>query len=196
VQYANVAEVAVAARFAGDTIHLLAELLENAASFSPPDTPVRVETHHSARGLVITVADRGIGMPPEVLADANNRLANPTGLNSSLVGTMGLHVVARLANRHGIVVRLGSAPGLGTNATVVLPDPLLTAPLPDALSTTPAWTGATWTHGQPPPGYGPRGAVAIPDPEDIRARLSSLAAGIAAAEQTSIQPRFRPPNYS
>lgn len=116
---------AVAAAAAGDIIHLLAELLENATSFSPPETVVRVAARRGPDGLVITISDQGIGMTPAQLEEANGRLAQPSALTSRLVGTMGLLVVARLAQRHGITVRLDSAPAQGTTATVVVPDRLV-----------------------------------------------------------------------
>jgi signal transduction histidine kinase len=114
--------VAVAAHVAGDAIHLLAELLENATSFSPPSAAVRVSAHGDAGGLSIVVSDSGIGMPKRQLAEANERLSRPLALTSTLVGTMGLLVVARLAQRHGIQVRLDAVAAAGTTATVTLPD--------------------------------------------------------------------------
>src|SRR6185436_12319552 len=78
--------MAIAAHVAGSIIHLLAELLENATSYSPPTTTVRVSARRSIDGLTITVYDEGIGMPPVKLAEANHRLARPSGLTSTLVG--------------------------------------------------------------------------------------------------------------
>jgi len=126
--------VAVVAHAAGDLIHLLAELLENAITFSPPTTTVRVAARQTVESANITVFDEGIGMPAEKLAEVNRRLAQPSALTSGLVGTMGLLVVARLAQRHGITVRLSSVAGDGTAATVTVPDDLLApAPLADPL---------------------------------------------------------------
>jgi len=117
--------VAVAAHVGGDAIHLLAELLENATSFSKPSTKVNVAARRGHDGLAITVTDTGIGMPGPRLAEANERLARPSAITSTLVGTMGLLVVARLAQRHGIVVRLNSTPAGGCTATVLVPDRLV-----------------------------------------------------------------------
>ncbi len=222
---------AITARIAGDTIHLLAELLDNAASFSAPDTRVTVTGRLAAGGLVVMVRDEGIGMPSGRLAEANDRLGGPSALTSTLVGTMGLLVVARLAERHGMNVHLESRTGTGTTATLTVPDRLLvpvteedrrysvprshdpsidsTRPL-DAL--TPAATAAVplpaaWPAqpAAPSPGHEPAPAVTPiglprrpveieastmdtelppldgPDPELIRARLASLASGLAAA---------------
>jgi hypothetical protein len=116
------AAVAVAAPVAGDAIHLLAELLENATSFSPPHTRVRVAARRTFDGLSITITDSGIGMPAARVAEVNERLAHPSALTSNLIGTMGLLVVARLAHRQGIGVRLDATPASGTTATVLIPD--------------------------------------------------------------------------
>ena len=124
VQIADVPPLAVASHVAGDAIHLLAELMENATSFSPPTSVVRIEAARTVDGLAIAVIDEGIGMPDVRLAEANERLAQPSVLTSTLVGTMGLLVVARLAQRHGIHIRLDSSPAHGTTATVTLPDRL------------------------------------------------------------------------
>jgi signal transduction histidine kinase len=125
VYVAEVPAVAIAAHAAGDMTHLLAEVLENATTFSPPTTTVLVSARRTVEQVHITVFDEGIGMSPEQVAEVNRRLAQPAALTSSLVGTMGLLVVARLARRHGVTVRLSSTPGGGTAATVTLPEALL-----------------------------------------------------------------------
>lgn len=125
IEMAAAPPVAVMAHAVGDVVHLLAELLENATSFSPPTTKVRVTVRQTVENLTVTVFDEGIGMPPEKLAEANDRLTHPSALTSSLVGTMGLLVVARLAQRHGVVVHLSSTPGGGAAATVMLPEAVL-----------------------------------------------------------------------
>src|SRR4029079_11259031 len=99
VEAGGVPDHAISANAAGDVIHLLAELLENATSYSPPSTVVRVDARRTVEGLVIRVRDKGIGMPPDRLDEANHRLEHPSALTSTLVGTMGLLVVARLAQR-------------------------------------------------------------------------------------------------
>ena len=125
VEIVETLPVAVIAHVAGDAIHLLAELLENATSFSPPATTVRVSARRTAAGLSIIVSDTGIGMPERQLAEANERLSRPLALTSTLVGTMGLLVVARLAQRHGVQVRLDAVPAQGTTASVTLPERLV-----------------------------------------------------------------------
>jgi HAMP domain-containing protein/anti-sigma regulatory factor (Ser/Thr protein kinase) len=121
--------VAIAADAVADVIHLLAELLENAANFSHPANHVRVDTHQGVDQVTLTIFDEGIGMAATKLAEANRRLAEPSALTSTLVGTMGLLVIGRLARRHGVTVKLSSVPDGGTAAFVMLPHSVL-APLP------------------------------------------------------------------
>src|SRR5690242_2629875 len=114
-----------------DLTHLLAELTENAVRFSPPDTTVTVRSRPDrARpgGRLITIEDWGLGMPAEQVEEANALLASPPDIDVGMSQTLGFHVVARLAARHGIKVGLSVTPGSGTTALVSLP-PSLFAPL-------------------------------------------------------------------
>jgi signal transduction histidine kinase len=120
-------DVAVRGQVVGDLVHLLAELLENAATFSPPEEPVLVDARRTVDGLLLRVHDSGIGMTPARLAEVNERLARRATVSSAAAGTMGLYVVAHLAARHGIGVEL-LATGTGTVAYVNLPRALLAAP--------------------------------------------------------------------
>lgn len=119
-------DAAVAAPAVGDLVHLLAELLENAASFSPPDSPVRVDARYTIDGVLVGVHDSGIGLSDTRLAEVNARLARRAAMVSSVAaGTMGLYVVAHLAARHRIKVELHSTAS-GSMAYVLLPHALLT----------------------------------------------------------------------
>jgi len=145
------AEAPVVANVVGDVVHLLAELLENAALFSPPNTKVRVATRHTVHEIVISIADEGIGLPPEQVSEINQRLAEPSALTSSLAGTMGLLVVARLAARHQIDVQLHSTAGKGTLAVVRLPETLIAKDaLPPARVPGSAFAGADRTRAGSP----------------------------------------------
>ncbi|URN15016.1 nitrate- and nitrite sensing domain-containing protein [Streptomyces sudanensis] len=119
---------AYVAGFAADDIsHLLAELLENATSFSPPEARVRLSGWSSdGGGVTLSVRDEGIGIPPARLADLNARLADPE-LAAEGEG-LGLRVAALLAARHGVRVELRAEQDGGVTALVVLPQGLL----PDA----------------------------------------------------------------
>ncbi|MCO5967462.1 sensor histidine kinase [Actinoallomurus soli] len=108
-----------------DTTHLLAELIENATAFSPPTTQVQVRGELVAHGYAIEVEDRGIGLDDEELAEANERLANPPEFDLLDSDRLGLFIVARLADRHGIRVTLGSSPYGGVRAVVLVPPDLV-----------------------------------------------------------------------
>ncbi|CAM3382813.1 Histidine kinase [Stackebrandtia soli] len=121
----GIADTAIVANAVGDVVHLLAELLENAAQFSAPHTKVRVTTRHTVHELVISVSDEGIGLTDEDVTEINARLASPAGLTAKLAGTLGLLVVGRLATGHEIDVQLHSSSGKGTLAMVRIPDALV-----------------------------------------------------------------------
>nr|WP_258038227.1 ATP-binding protein [Streptomyces sp. FM008] len=107
-----------------DTIHLLAELVENATVFSAPHTQVLLRASRVAAGVAVEVEDRGLGMPGDEQRRMNALLADPDQVNvASLLqdGRIGLYVVATLARRHGIAVRLQSNIYGGTQAVLVLP---------------------------------------------------------------------------
>jgi signal transduction histidine kinase len=108
-----------------DVIHLLAELIENATSLSPPFTQVRVGGEAVANGFAIEIEDRGLGMRPERLAELNERLANPPDINPANTEQLGLFVVGKLARRHGISVVLRPSPYGGTTAVALLPPSLM-----------------------------------------------------------------------
>ncbi|MBX6384485.1 MAG: sensor histidine kinase [Microbispora sp.] len=118
-------ETALTGRAVGDVIHLLAELIENAVSFSPPYTMVQVGGQSVASGYAIEIEDRGLGMSAEDLEAANQRIADPPEFNLSSTARLGLYVVSRLAERHGIKVSLKASPYGGTTAVVLLPRDLV-----------------------------------------------------------------------
>ena len=89
-----------------DLGHLLAELMDNAAHFSPPDTRVAIEGRNGHAGYVISITDSGIGMSEEQLAEANELLASPPPVGLALSRSLGFTVVARLAARYGVTVQL------------------------------------------------------------------------------------------
>ncbi|MEZ5411775.1 MAG: HAMP domain-containing protein [Acidimicrobiales bacterium] len=117
--------VAVKAGAVADVTHLLAELLENATNFSPPDTRVRVLGDFVDDGYAVTVIDEGLGMREDAIAEANQRIQRLASLDLTPTRTLGLYVVGRLAHRHGIRVRLLEGTLRGTVAKVVLPMSLL-----------------------------------------------------------------------
>jgi signal transduction histidine kinase len=127
VSVATRSQAALAGSAVADVIHLLAELIENATTLSPPYTSVRVSGDTVANGFVIEVEDRGLGMSPTRLAELNDRLANPPEFNPSDSEQLGLFVVSQLAKRHGIRVTLKASPYGGTAAIVLIPQHLVVA---------------------------------------------------------------------
>ncbi|WP_084467122.1 ATP-binding protein [Nocardia arthritidis] len=125
---------------ASDLAHLFAELLDNALRASPPETDVKftfAQAHD--QGLLIEVADRGIGMPPAEMADINRRLEQTAEPGPDTARHMGLFVVGRLAERHGLTVRLrptfDTARDPGVTVTVHVPVGLIVAGKPSAAQT-------------------------------------------------------------
>ncbi|MCX4905152.1 nitrate- and nitrite sensing domain-containing protein [Streptomyces sp. NBC_00878] len=122
IELAAVPTTEVAGRVVNDLVHLLAELLENATSFSSPQTKVKVTGHALPDGRVlIEIHDTGIGLSPEDLAAINERLASPPTVDVSVSRRMGLFVVGRLSQRHGIRIQLRPSDSGGTTALVMLP---------------------------------------------------------------------------
>jgi signal transduction histidine kinase len=118
--------IAVRGQAVNDVVHLLAELAENATSFSAADTPVSVSGHLlNSGGVLLDITDQGVGMGAEEMAHANWRLDNPPVVDVAVSRRMGLFVVARLAARHGIRVRLRPASVGGLTALVWLPEEVI-----------------------------------------------------------------------
>jgi hypothetical protein len=118
--------VAVIGSAVSDIVHLLAELIENATLYSPTDTTVRVSGHElPSGGVLIEITDKGIGIPEERLAEMNWRLQSTPAIDVSVSRHMGLFAVARLAERHGVQVRLRPANPQGLSVLVWLPDTVI-----------------------------------------------------------------------
>jgi signal transduction histidine kinase len=123
---------------AADLAHLLAELIENALVFSPPDQTVEIrgrayspnaspaEHPHSGAAYTLAVIDSGLGMSPEEITRANRRLAGEESFTIAPSKYLGHYVAGNLAARHSIDVKLHDSPGHGITATVNLPAALLT----------------------------------------------------------------------
>jgi signal transduction histidine kinase len=127
ISLAALPEIAVRGPAVNDVVHLLAELAENATSFSAADMLVDVSGHlMKSGGVLVDITDRGVGMAEKELAYANWRLENPPAADINVPKWMGLFVAARLAARHGIRIRLRQAEFGGLTALVWLPDDVLT----------------------------------------------------------------------
>jgi hypothetical protein len=119
--------IAVRGQVVNDVVHLLAELVENATAFSSAQTQVNVSGHLlNSGGVLLDITDQGVGMAADEMAQANWRLDNPPVVDVAVSRRMGLFVVARLASRHGIRVRLRPAASGGLTALIWLPDETVT----------------------------------------------------------------------
>ena len=123
-------EVMVEPDVVGDLTLMVAELLENAVSFSPAGSAVEVTVQGGPEGAAVTVADHGLGMSTERLAEENARLVRRERLDLVPTKVLGLFVVGTLARRWGIGVTLSRTPGGGVTAEIALPPALLLTPDP------------------------------------------------------------------
>ena len=173
--------LAVLGRTVTDLTHLLAELMENAVRFSPPEASVTVRTrpYLQAPGAhVLTVEDWGVGMGSDALAAANELLSHPREVDLSFSKQLGLHVVARLGQRHGIQVSLMPTPGCGITAAVVLPAEL-------------------FAERSPKPAAAPTSYHDMPDVHAVRVnRTGAVPAAVPITDATSVPLAMRPPGVT
>jgi hypothetical protein len=188
VEIGRVAALAVVGFAADDISRLLAELLDNATTQSPPTTMVLVSAHLTERGSVLLrLEDAGIGLPEDRQRELNGWLGETPTLDGTAIEHMGLAVVRRLAAKHGVRVSLGRRAPHGTTVTVLLP--------PDLVREAPA---ATFTRGPietPAPAEPdePRTATVSGLPRRVnRTNGTQLAERRAAATTRSGLPRRQP----
>jgi signal transduction histidine kinase len=127
---------------AADLAHLLAELIENALVFSPPDQTVDIRGRNRPDGYTLAIIDSGLGMPPNDITAANRRLAGAESFTIAPSKYLGHYVAGNLAARHNINVHLDNSPGNGITATIDIPPTLLTTDTDLAAPVTPP-------HGMP-----------------------------------------------
>jgi signal transduction histidine kinase len=164
VEELPVAHLGIEGSAAGDLVHLLAELLENATMFSPPDTTVYVAGQPIASGYVVEIEDQGVGLTDTRLIEVNERLADPPEIDLSQ--RLGMFVVGRLASRHGIAVQLRHSWYGGVVALVRLPSEII-VPLPQPFDLQVA-------SGESPPAGGPgrsRSSLALAYPSRPRRQV-------------------------
>ncbi|MFR9775190.1 nitrate- and nitrite sensing domain-containing protein [Micromonospora sp. MS34] len=126
VDVGDVQPAGMLGRAVGDVIHLLAELVENATSFSPPGSRVDITGRTVPGGYTIEITDHGLGMSPQALAEANRRLSRSPEFDPADSARLGHFVVARLAARHGVRVELRVVAPAGVTAVVLIPADLIT----------------------------------------------------------------------
>ncbi|WP_436493473.1 nitrate- and nitrite sensing domain-containing protein [Actinokineospora sp. HUAS TT18] len=176
IEVLSAPDIAVQGRAVSDLVHLIAELLDNATSFSEPEKKVYVRMAVTRKKeLAIQITDAGVGMTEDEIESANARLADPPDLDVAVTRRMGLYVVARLAKRHDIIVRLRDNEDIegGLIARITVPAGLVHG------SGAPAQTNNILTPINTTPALGP----AVGD-------TAAKASGIAGAFTSSI-PRLR-----
>ncbi len=125
IELRDVGDGQVSANVAVDIAHLVAELMENATQFSPPNTPVEVKgTFNDVKRFVVTITDQGMGLDEEKLAKTNALLASPPELGLGMGRSLGFMVIGRLAQRLGATVSLRANDGTGSTAVVDIPEEL------------------------------------------------------------------------
>ncbi|MFC9243725.1 nitrate- and nitrite sensing domain-containing protein [Streptomyces sp. NPDC057136] len=193
VEVRQLPDAAVKGEAVADLTHLLAELIENAAQFSPPHTKVRISGEPVGNGYALEIEDRGLGMGGELLAQANRRIEQSETLDLFDSDRLGLFVVSRLSARHRIKVKLRTSPYGGTTAVVLVPTALLPSGLPAGGTPAAAGTGpATATMDRDDadrPDPRPRATV-FPAPVAVPAIES--APGPGTPPVTSLRQRQRP----
>ncbi|MEN3537896.1 nitrate- and nitrite sensing domain-containing protein [Microbispora sp. ZYX-F-249] len=142
VSMAPMPDAAIAGATVADVVHLVAELVENALIFSPPQTKVEVRGEVVANGLAVEIEDRGLGLMPQEYDEINARLADPPEFDLADSDRLGLFVVGQLAARHEIGVVLRGSPYGGTTAIVLIPRALMVDESSPAALADPAGRGA------------------------------------------------------
>jgi signal transduction histidine kinase len=198
-------------RAVGDVVHLVAELLENASEFSPPDTHVVVSARSMSggAGVMIEIEDQGIGMSADDMSTANDRLSANAEFEPQLSRMMGLYVVGRLAARHGIRVQLRPAPSGGLTALIHLPPEVVVDPMTQTGSELPPMTspmgapllgpGDDLAHpdtGMPGPMTGPISRPDLPPVPLPSYGLAGLTAGAAGMPRPPVGRALPPPGPS
>ncbi|WP_245649649.1 sensor histidine kinase [Nocardia shimofusensis] len=181
IQAGKLPEVRVLGNVVADLIHLIAELTDNATAFSPPESRVEVSGNLVGKGLALEITDQGLGMSEAELSERNELLAEPPDFSvAALSGDarLGLFVVAKLAARHGISVRLTDSDYGGVKAIVLVPTPLLSTGREQAQVTSgPAAVPAAPAAASPPP---QPGGYPVPHPSTTTtAVMQPMGGGLA-----------------
>ncbi|MFH9399550.1 ATP-binding protein [Streptomyces sp. NPDC017638] len=160
VRVHSTSEAAVAGHAAEGVMHALAELLDNAANFSPPTAEVHVYVEEVPAGVIVSVEDSGLVMGDVQLRRAERAVAGDVSELGGLTGTrLGLAVVGRLARKHGLKVSFRPSARGGTGVLLLIPQSILTGPAPaEPAAAAPPAPGAAPVHGGTP-------APAPPAPE-------------------------------
>ncbi|MFE7843180.1 nitrate- and nitrite sensing domain-containing protein, partial [Streptomyces sp. NPDC057474] len=189
VEVRQLPEAKIVGTAVADLTHLLAEIVENAAQFSPPHTRVRITGEPVGNGYAVEVEDRGLGMGKETLTEANRRIEQSEALDLFDSDRLGLFVVSRLSARHGIKVHLRTSPYGGTTAVVLLPTTLLHSGAPER-------SPRPTAEARPQPEereYARVAAAPQQEPVEQSADRRALMAPVASAGQTTADGPPEPP---
>jgi signal transduction histidine kinase len=135
VRTARLPEVSIVGNVVADLIHMLAELVDNATAFSPPESRVEVSGNVVGKGVVVEITDQGLGMPEEEIERINKTLREPPDFSVTTLSSdsrLGMFVVSQLAARNGATVRLLESDYGGIRVIVLIPSSLLAAAVPTA----------------------------------------------------------------
>lgn len=212
VEIAAIPDIRVTGTAVADLTHLIAELVENAVVFSPPHTKATVRGELVGAGLALEIEDRGLGMSPEALADANRRIRDTDQIDLLEADQLGLFVVNRLSRRHDVQVTLQRSAYGGVKTIILLPAQLLEqlpgpAQLPPSEEATLTVERARLTAvGSAPSIPHPRSALGRSQAAPERRRADSVPAQMAAGppegdlddlpkrvRQASLRPELRTP---
>ncbi len=200
--------ITVVGQAVNDVVHLVAELVENATTFSPEDTQVQVSGQPlTSGGVLLDVTDGGVGISDQEMGHANWRLDNPPVVDVGVSRRMGLFVVGRLAARHGVRVRLRHASSGGLTALVWLPDTVAAqegaplgrlrrfeaedyGPSPSLSAPPPAGAGGSGLPSRT--GFGPAGGAAAQAAAAARIPRFSPSSPSAPSMPGSFPPQQRP----
>ncbi|MGW4456452.1 ATP-binding protein [Streptomyces albidoflavus] len=184
-------DVHVAGHAAEGVMHVLAELLDNATTFSPPNAEVHVYAEEVPAGLIVSVEDAGLVMSEVQLRRAESAVSGTTDL-ASLSGTrMGLAVVGRLARKHGLTVSFRPSARGGTGVLVLLPQELLSRPSRPAGPGAPATVAAPEAREHPFAGL-PAAPATAPEPAPTAEAETAVLPATPAAEETAATPAPAP----
>jgi signal transduction histidine kinase len=172
--------IVVVGQAVNDVVHLVAEIVENATTFSPEDAQVYVSGQPlSSGGVLLDITDNGVGISDQEMSHANWRLDNPPVVDVAVSRRMGLFVVGRLAARHGVRVRLRHAQAGGLTALIWLPDTVAAPEVAPPLGRLRRFEAED---------YGPAPSLSAP----TQAPTQAPTIGAAPTTQAARIPRFSP----
>jgi signal transduction histidine kinase len=180
--------IVVVGQAVNDVVHLVAEIVENATTFSPEDTQVYVSGQPlSSGGVLLDITDNGVGISDQEMSHANWRLDNPPVVDVAVSRRMGLFVVGRLAARHGVRVRLRHAQAGGLTALIWLPENVAAAEVAPPLGRLRRFDADD---------FGPAPSLSAPTPGSTAASQANAAARIPrfSSSSPSTSPSFTPAN--